>query len=289
MTTPRNSRKVGAKRVYEWRRAGAPLDEAPEVYWSVTTLIKGGLPSPALTFWAAKAVAEFAVANHAQVSQMVQAVRLVKDEKGFMRVTDPDTVQAAIDFLKGSPWRERDRKADLGTAVHAVAEAHALGVAMPAVAEEAKPYIATFQQFLEDWKPRFIMAEATVYNRTLKYAGTLDNIMEVDGLAPKPVKLITDYKTSGSGVYPEAAMQLAMYRRAEFIGMPDGTEVPMPEVDGACVLWLRPDGYDFIPVMTDDDVFRSARYTIEVFRWAEEISKRVIGQPLPAPKKVEAA
>jgi hypothetical protein len=255
----------------------------------VTTLIKGGLPSPALTYWAAKATAEFAVANHRTLSQMVEAVKLKKDESGFLRVSDPDAIQSAIDWLKGSPWRERDRKADVGTALHAIAEAHVLGKDMPKVADELAGYVASFSAFIEDWKPRFELAEASVYNRTLKYAGTLDAIAEIDGLGVKPTRLLLDYKTTGSGVYPEAALQLAAYRNAEFIGMPDGSEAPMPAVDGAAVIWIRPDGYDFIPVVTDEVVFKSFRYTMEVFRWAEEISKSAIGQPLPTPKKEEAA
>jgi hypothetical protein len=285
---PRNARKVSSGRVYEWRAPGAPLDQPAEVYWSVTTLIKGGLPSPALTYWAAKATAEFAVANHRQIAAMVDAVRLERTEKNgkeMFRVTDPDAVQAAIDFVKGSPWRERDRKADVGSALHAVAEAYALGQPVPQVDDQVIPYVESFRAFLDDWKPRYSLAEASVYNRSLKYAGTLDAIAELDGLDVKPVRLLLDYKASGSGVYPEAALQLAAYRNAEFIGMPDGTEAPMPEVDGAAVVWIRPDGYDLIPVVTTDAVFRSFRHTMEVFRWAEEIGKNVIGQPLPAPKK----
>ena len=76
-----------------------------------------------------------------------------------------------------------------------------------------------------------------------------------------------------------------MYRRAEFIGLPDGTEWPMPKVDGCCVLHIRADGYDLVPVITDDVVFKSALYVREVFRWVEETSKGVIGQPLPVPPR----
>lgn len=289
MSRPRNTRKVSNKRLYEWRAPGASPDDAPERYWSVTTLIKGGLPSPALTYWAAKAVAEYAVANRHVLDAMVNSVTLKKDDSGFLRVSDPNAVQAAIDHLKGSPWRERDRKADVGTAVHAVAEAHVLGAAVPRVVDEAQPYIDAFHQFIEDWKPRYTLAEASVYNRTLKYAGTLDAIATFDGLGVKPVTLLLDYKTTGSGVYPDHAMQLAAYRNAEFIGMPDGTEAPMPAVDGAAILWLRPDGYDLVPVVTDERVFRAFRHTIEVFRWAEETSKDVVGQPLPAPARKETA
>jgi len=198
MKKPRNTRSVSSKRVYEWRAPGAPIDQPAEIYWSVTTLIKGGLPSPALTYWAAKATAEFAVANHRQVTAMLEAVKLAKDEQGFLRVRDPDAVQSAIDWLKGSPWRERDRKGNVGTAVHAAAESYVLGKPMPTVVEEARPYVAQFEQFLADWNPHYELAEASVYNRTLKYAGTLDAIATIDGLNVTPTR-----KNNGSVPIPD--------------------------------------------------------------------------------------
>ena len=46
---------------------------------------------------------------------------------------------------------------------------------------------------------------------------------------------------------------------------------------------LRPDGFDLIPVIADEVVFTAFRYIRESFRWIEETSKGVIGEPLPAP------
>jgi hypothetical protein len=285
---PKNSRKVGTRRLYEWRSPDSTVGQEPERFWSVTTLLKSGVPSPAITAWGMKSVAEYAVANHRTLEAMLQSVRVRKVDGGLAIVSDPDAIQAAIDWLKGSPYRERDRKADIGTAVHAAVEAHILGVPWPAPSDDTAGHLAQFARFIEDFQPVFELAEASVYNRSAKYAGTLDLIAVIPGRG----RCLVDVKTSGSGVYPEAALQLSAYRYAEFIGLPDGTEAPMPEVDGCAVLWLPggddPAGYGFIPVIADEQVFRSFRHVVEVARWQEETSKGVIGQPMPVPGAVMA-
>lgn len=287
MSAPRGSRQTSRGRLYEWRAAGSPLDAQPESFWSVTTIIKAGLPSPALTAWGMKAVAEFAAANHRVLSGMLSGVRIVKGADGMQVVSDPDAVQGAIDWLKGAPYRERDRKANLGSALHEWAEAYALGRPHATPADAIAGHVESFQQFLDLWQPRYELTEATVYSRSESFAGTLDAIAEIPGLG----RVLLDYKTSSSGIYPEAALQLAMYRHAEFVGMPDGTEAPMPEVDGCVVVWVHGDGTpaDVIPVIADEQVFRSALFVREVMRWAEETSKGVIGQPLRPPSQKAAA
>lgn len=280
---PRNARKVGSRRLYEWRSPGATVGSEPERYWSVTTLIGSGVPKPALTYWSAKEVAAFAVANHRTLAAMLGGVRVKKVGDDMHVITDPDAVEATIDYLKGAPWRERDRKADIGSAVHAAVEATILKAPWPEPDDDTRGHLAQFARFVDEFAPVFELAEASVYNRTAKYAGTLDAIAVIPGRG----RCLIDFKTSASGVYPEAALQLAAYRYAEFIGLPDGTEAPMPEVDGCAVLWLPggddPAGYGFIPVVADDQVFRAFRHVMEVARFQEEISKGVIGQALPVP------
>lgn len=282
---PKNARQTSTGRLYEWRSPTAQIGDPPERFWSVTTILKGGLPSPALTAWGMKAVAEYAVANHRQLSSMLETVRVRRSDEGMLLVTDPDAVQAAIDWLKGSPYRERDRKGDIGTAVHQALEAYILGKPWPTPADDVAPYVEQFHQFVADFKPEFELAEASVYNRTEAYAGTLDAI----GVIPGRGRALIDFKTTGKGVYPEAALQLSMYRFAEFIGLPDGTEAPMPAVDGCAVLWLTPDSYELVPVTADEAVFTAAKYVRETFRWQEELSKSVIGKALPVPTTEVAA
>jgi hypothetical protein len=135
-----------------------------------------------------------------------------------------------------------------------------------------------FLNFLADFQPIYEATEASVYNRTERYAGTLDAIATIQGR-----KLVLDAKT-GKAVYPEVALQLAAYRYAEFMGLPDGSEETMREVDGAAALHLADDGYELIDVQADESVFRSFLYVREVFRFQEEQSKAVLRGPLhPGP------
>lgn len=249
MTSPRNARSVGSKRFYSWRN---------EKYWSVTTILSGGIPKPVLVNWAKKYTAEYAVDNFAALTALVEVGR-----------------DDAVDWLKGAAYRERDRKADLGTHVHAAMEAHSLGKPFPEWPENVRPRMNAYLAFVEAHNPVYLATEASVYNRSQRYAGTLDAIVELGGK-----RYVLDMKSS-KGVYPEVALQLAAYRHAEFIGLPDGSEREMYETDGALALHLA-DGEDgegawqLLDVDADEDVFRFFLYAREVFRWGEEKAKTVL-------------
>ena len=68
------------------------------------------IPKQAIPYWAARTVAETAVENVDVLKDLVE-----KDPEG------------AIRWLKGSPWSKRDKAADIGTAVHLIAELDASG------------------------------------------------------------------------------------------------------------------------------------------------------------------
>jgi hypothetical protein len=255
MPAPRNARSRGSQRYYSWRQ---------ENYWSVTTILQA-VPKPALVNWAKKYTAEYACDHFAQLSALLEP-----DGDG---VVDR---QAAVDWLKGAAWRERDRKADIGSQIHAATEAYVLGKPFPTWPKTIEPQMRAFVKFLDDYQPVFHVTEASVYNRSERYAGTLDGIVEIDGRV-----LVGDTK-SGKAIYPEVALQLAAYRFAEFIGAPDGSEQTMPKTDGAFALHLPAEGgsYDVIDVKADEEVFRFFLYFRESFRWMEELSKTVLLGPL---------
>jgi len=255
MTAPRNAANAGGKRFYSWRN---------ERYWSVTTIINGGLPKPVLVNWAKKFTAEYAVDHFEAFATLVE-----------------DDRDGAVEWLKNAAFRDRDKKAELGSSVHAAVEAFELGKPMPPWALPIRPHMEHFEQFLLDYRPKIHASEASVYNRTEKYAGTLDCIASFSN--PKR-KLIFDVKT-GKGVYPEVALQLAAYRYAEFIGLPDGSQRPMPAVDGAAVLHLTPEGYDFREVEADDNIWRSFLYVRETFRFQNDIAKHVLGPTIKPPRR----
>lgn len=278
--SPKAARTVNRGRVYTIN--GQSL-------WSVTTILSNGLPKPAIAGWQAKTIAEYAVANHRQLAAMLGAVKLRRLEDGTtFVVTDPDAVQAAVEWLKGSPWRESERKMNLGSAVHAEAEAVQLGTPRPEPLPTVAPYVASFRNFLDDFSPTIELTEATVFSMRESYAGTLDAIMSIGGR-----RLLIDFKT-GKAIYPDVALQLAAYAHAESILLDDGTTVDMLPTDGAAALHLREydpalpsdRGYSLIPVDAGEAAWDAFRYVREVMRWMEDTSKGVLSQPLGTPDAV---
>lgn len=274
MSGPKHARKTSKGRTYQHPITG-------ETAWSVTTLMDGGIPKPALVGWAARMVAEYAAANHRQLSNMLAAVRVSKDDQYRTVTSDPEAIAAAVDWLKGAPYRDKQRKADIGTAIHARIEARILGTPMPEPPEELRARLEHFDAFDRAFRPEWMLSEATVWNRTESYAGTLDWIARIGNTV-----VLGDTK-SGKDVYPEVAIQLAAYQRAEFVLMPDGSEEPMPATDGACVLHLTDEGYRLVPVHITEDTYRTFLHCREMFRWQDEFSKAALGLDLMAPEGVD--
>jgi hypothetical protein len=282
--SPKAARTVSRGRIYTIN--GQSL-------WSVTTIIGNGLPKPAIAGWQARTIAEYAVANHRQLAAMLGAVRLQQGPDGKLNghvVSDLDAVQGAVDWLKGAPWRESERKMHLGSAVHAEAEAVQLGTPRPEPPLTVRRFVESFDHFLEDFNPEIEMTEATVYNLTENYAGTLDTIM-VFRFGDLVVRLLGDFKT-GKDIYSDVALQLAAYEHAESVLLDDGTSVPMPAVDGCFALHLREydpafpaeRGYSLVPVATGKAAWDAFRYVREVMRWMEDTSKHVLSQPITNPE-----
>ena len=237
-------------RVYAW---------AGRAYPSVTAVINGGVPKPFLAPWAAKAAAEYAIANLDRLALLPpgQAVREVK----------------------GAPWATRDAAADLGTAVHALIEAQATGRPSPDLCAEAGPLVAAFDQFAVDHRPVWVASEQTVFSRRYGYAGTLDAICVLDNRVT-----LLDVKT-GRGVYPEVCLQLAAYAHADFAAQPDATEHPLPPIEAGVVLHLRPGGYQLLPVPVGRAVLEAFLAALAVFRFTTELAPNVLPTPTTGPRR----
>lgn len=227
----------------------------------VTTLIKGGLPAPALTRWAAKSVAEFVADN---VSHMRECYDWM--DRGQL-----------VAMLKETPWSARDKAAVKGTDVHAVAEKLVAGeeVEVPGPIEG---YVNACVSFLDSWKVEPLIVECSVAHREHWWAGRPDLI----GRLPDGRVCLFDWKTGASGIWPETAFQLSAYSHAEF-WTPDGDlEEPLPAIDLCAAVWLREDGYDVIPVKADDDVYTEFRHIAHVSRTTKTMRDYVL-DPMPAP------
>jgi hypothetical protein len=123
--------------------------------------------------------------------------------------------------------------------------------------------------FIKEWRVRPLLVEHTVGSYRWGYAGTFDLIAEL----PDGRRVLFDYKTGKSGVWPETALQLAAYRYADAYVAPDGTEIPMKDVGvtEAKAVWVRADGYDVIPLNTDGHVFKVFLHVLQVAKAVDEM------------------
>jgi hypothetical protein len=260
-TTP--SSAVGlvrdARHRYSWN--GGPL------YPSVTTIL-GIKDKPALVGWAKRETAACAVRNLDVLERMVRT----------------GGGQAAIDWLKRIPDYARDASADLGSAVHAAAEAIARGQSGP-VAEDVGPFVAAYRRdFLEVFRPRFIAVEAMVCSERYEYGGTADAFAEIDGEI-----WLLDYKT-GAGVYPDTALQLGGLARAQFIGYPgDPVQYPVPFATRFGVVHIRPEGARLLPVVVNRETVAAFLDARRLYGWDQGPVKSVIGEPIARVSSTQAA
>lgn len=270
---------------------------------SVTTILNGGVPKESLIFWAAGICVDAAIEA---LPQLVVASRSAQ-RLNELRV-----------WLKRAHTQAKDERADIGSAVHKIIEAHILGEPIPQALlddPEMAPYLANFLRFVEEWGVVFTASEMVVANHTSGYAGTLDYTI-ADGpiaealraagfTAPVGMDLMGDTKTGGTwdrltsaghvhGVYPEAGLQMSAYRKGEVCWLRDGQRVPMPETAPVgIVLHLRPEGYRIYPARCGDEVFVYFQHAQMVDEWSSRMASAkaddpIIGKALVLPRPAEA-
>jgi hypothetical protein len=217
----------------------------------VTTLIKKGLPSPALMYWSARTVAEW-VADHPDLADQMSAA----GGRGPF-----------VAFLKEIPWQKRDTAAIRGTAVHELAERLSHGEAVE-VPDHLTGYVNACVRFLDDWQMQPLLTERPCFSRKWGHAGTFDFIGTIrDGRT-----VIGDFKTA-RGVYPETCLQLAAYRHSESYMDADGAEQPMPAVDAALIVHIGEDDYTVHEARSDEDTYRAFLHVAHVARTADAMKK----------------
>lgn len=221
-----------------------PSPDDPNDLWpSVTTIRDAVTAKPALQGWYAREAARYAVDHCSEMAALV--------ENGMADVAREDAAGAA--------GRIADKAANLGKLFHRLAEAEVKGEAWTCTEDEweaVEPYMDTLHRFVDECEPEYVWAEATVYNRRLRYAGTCDCGVRlavplpvivrrrlVHTFAPRDL-LAGDYKT-GRSVWPDAIPQLGGYGMCDYMDIKDvlGTIVPMPDTAGGVVIHIRPDGY----------------------------------------------
>lgn len=303
-------------RTEEVPQPGGSILIRPARYTSVTTALTV-VAKPALVFWSANKAAERAMAN---LPKLIAAAR--RDDCGRARARK-EPFGCKVCSACTEAWvalyheGEKERRAREGSAVHDILEWWTLtgewryvprpdwGEYAP-TPEEMAPYIRNLQAFIQDYglKPEsWVVAECTVWNHTLRYAGTLDGIIDVKPVTKKAadlcarinramrgpdhpdgydtaVRLIIDAKSregEGAALYAEHPLQLAPYRFAETM-LPKNAapemETQMIGTDGAVILQVRPDGYTCRPVVTNGDTMKAFRAVLDLSAWHVEHGER---------------
>jgi hypothetical protein len=285
-----------------------PGHQRPAQYVSVTQALSAA-NKPALVYWASNLAAKRAMDN---LPKLIGSL-LVPDCGRSAARTEPygcKECEACIRrwvalFHQG----EKERRAREGTAAHDIWERWTktgewsytpLLSGDPDVDqyvpthETMAPYMQSLRTFVAEYGLRpedVIVCECTVWNHSLRYAGTLDCIIDLwprtkksadtwariaryGGVqAGQPVRVIVDLKSregEDAAIYAEYTLQLAPYRSAESM-LPKHAgpelETPMISTDGAVILQVRPDGYTFRPVLADGAAFRAFRGLLDTYRW----------------------
>lgn len=231
----------------------------------VTTVLGKAMPKPALVGWAARSVAEFVADNPLEV----EALRSASRDK-------------MVAELKETPYRERDAAANRGTEIHGYAEQLVKGEEVT-VPPELAGYVDSYIRFLDEWKPRPVLVEATVANLQWGYAGQLDLAADL----PNGERALLDLK-SGRGIYPDHAPQVGAYRNAEIYLDENGEEQRLADlgINASYIVHVRANGYDVIPVNSEPGgSYKAFLHLLWIYRRLDEMDQW-LGDPAPIPQEV---
>lgn len=283
--------------------------------WSVTTII-GVLDKPALLYWAAEQTAEAAIDNPQTWQGLLDeasredAVKWLRDAR-FRRPKTrlSDSAMGTVVHTMCETYALTGKKPDREMVEQLILDAGGPQVDIESEVHTAGLMLNQFDGWLHRAQPSYQATEVCVYNPTYGYAGQCDAFLTIDG-----VRFIADYKSSRKPrdsrgklktPYPESVgLQLAAYRNADYAAvwrprrmekwkrryyLLSATErelaVPVPEVDTGLVIQITPDHCEAHPIQCDDEVHNAFLYTLECFRWVDETSKTVMGDPLEFPER----
>jgi hypothetical protein len=201
-------------------------------------------------------------------------------------------VDNAINWLSRIPDFQRDTAADIGSAVHRMAEKVVRGHEQE-IPEDQRPFAEAYARFLRDYQPEFESLEQKVCNLTHHYGGTYDAIARVDGK-----RTLIDYKTSKT-LQPKIGLQLAAYAGAEFVGrindpkMYGRSKLGLDKFDQFAVLHIRPDqyarGYRLVRFEVTGHTYEAFLHALWLYAQWRKKAKDVIGESIPMPAVEEEA
>ena len=223
---------------------------------SVTTILSS-VAKPALGYWMAKIVAEYAVENRTT----------------WQNLDD----QAAVELIKNAHRRVSGEAMKLGSSVHTIIEDLLRNKTIDFIPPNTEIMVRKAAELLQEFRPNPSHIEVTVWSHRYQYAGSLDAIVSIDDKT-----YLFDWKTS-SGVFPDYALQCAAYANADEIIRPDGSIEELPQIDGFIIAHLPKDPkerWSLVPMDITEEDFDGFLAARGLFKWQSERSKVVVGPAL---------
>lgn len=255
-----------------------------ETFTSVTTILGETIAKPRLPAW---------YARHASIRALELLPKLATAARHPLCGRDSHCgrcVECLRRAIAHAPTQARDIAADRGTRVHHIAEWYALTGTWLTPDPDITTHAAHLRDLATTHQISFHAAEVTVLNRAHGWAGTLDAVLTCGWMPPKHADLVdiplyTDYKTGG--VWEQAAYQLAAYRHAEAVLLPDGTELPTPGAHTTTGLSIQitGDGWWIRPCQVDDDAYRRFLRVLDLHRDLYTTDRSIIGRAMYKPRR----
>ncbi|MDN5746762.1 MAG: hypothetical protein L0H31_16835 [Nocardioidaceae bacterium] len=256
MTSPKLAGATDHGRMYARTRGGTL--EVP----SITTVLD--VLNQHMEWWEARCAVDLAY-EHAE--RLARVAALPNGPEKWQQE------RAAKEWLRGAATRDRDESSERGDFVHDYAEVWALksiGKATDADVEAHRSdceraggadFLPHFHRFWDDFNPRVVIPEATVWNHTVGYAGTTDLLCEIE-VQGVVTPVVVDWKTK-KALYKRNGQpkdqDLRDYTGMQLSAAANGEEVWLPgeAEDGSQDAWgpmtfkaevglavaIAPDGY----------------------------------------------
>jgi hypothetical protein len=206
------------------------------------------IAKPKLIGWAARMAADYAITNRNTLAGL--------------------PVREQVQRISTAHERNAQKAADTGDTVHSLIECWATGQPFPATGVDAQAN--RLIDFMLDSRPEFLENECTMWSRSHGYAGTADFIARIDGRT-----LLCDLKT-GKNLHDEVGLQLAALAGADFIIREDGTEDPLPQIDGLAALHVRPRSWSLVEIRYSENCFQAFLSALDLWYWQRNTAPGVL-------------
>lgn len=293
MTAPTKAKRepVHAETDKATGRRWYPHPISGERFISVTTVL-GYISKFGLTDWSARLAAEAAVDR---LPWLVRCSRVAPCNSTTTEHACGQCRECATFWLANRHNEVRDEAGNRGSRVHEAAEELELFGEGATVDEDVAPLVDWYRRWRAYYRPEFEATEMTVISRKWGYAGTLDGILRFpeDSPLPKQLKhlaglpILMDTKTGKHIGIPEG-WQVNAYAHADVVLLPDGSEEPMPAIEGGLILHIRPDKIQMREVHLSDANHAAFIHEVRVVEGLTAGLGTVLSRPTNLPKEAMA-